>query len=335
MKTKALVCCEDQSFALAEVGLPDPGPGDLVIRTLCSGVSIGTEFALIRNRISWGPYPLCTGYQAVGVVEEVGCEVDEFKPGDRVYYRGQPSMALADGRTVSTVSGAHAAYAVTRQHPTHGIAALPEGVPEEAGSCFVMPAVGLVGVDMAQPKVTDAVVVYGVGAIGLGAVAWLAMRGCTVIAVDIDDARLAIARRLGADHTVNASAADVEAEVARLCPRGADVVFEASGNRECVNPAIRLCKPHGKFVWQGNYGAEPLAFEFLPAHGRLLTMFFPCDDGYGPNRRAVMKHIASGALRWSETITHRIGPDEAPAFFDEINRGTRRDVVQAVIRWSD
>ena len=66
---------------------PDPGPEHLLIRALYSGVSIGTEFALIRNKIAGQQYPLCTGYQGVGVVEHVGEKVDAFKVGDKVYYR--------------------------------------------------------------------------------------------------------------------------------------------------------------------------------------------------------------------------------------------------------
>lgn len=335
MRAKALVCSASREFQLKEVEIGEPGPGQALIRTICSGVSIGTEFALIRGRISWGPYPLCTGYQGVGVIEAVGSSLESFAVGDRVYYRGHMGSMSLEGQIVSPVSGTHCSHVIAGTHATHGMDRLPEGVPVEEASCFVMPAVGLLGVDMAQPRVSDRVIVYGVGAIGLGAVAWLALRGCTVTAIDIDPVRLEVARRLGADHLIDASSSDVAAEVARLCPGGADVVFEASGNRELVGPAIEMCRTEGTFVWQGNYGEEPLPFRFLPPHGRRLTMKFPCDDGYGPNRRAVMKNLAMGSLRWGETITHRVYAEEAPGFFSDIERGIRSDVIQAVVHWSD
>ena len=68
MQAKALITRADQSFAIEAVEVPTPAPDQVLIRTCYSGVSVGTEFALIRNKISWGPYPLCTGYQATGIV---------------------------------------------------------------------------------------------------------------------------------------------------------------------------------------------------------------------------------------------------------------------------
>ena len=66
MKTKALICDGEQTFSIENVTLEDPAPDQVVIRTLYTGVSIGTEFALIRNKLSRGPYPLCAGYMGTG-----------------------------------------------------------------------------------------------------------------------------------------------------------------------------------------------------------------------------------------------------------------------------
>jgi len=334
MRAKALICDEDQSFSYADVILPDPGPGHLLVRTRYSGVSIGTEFALIRNKLSWGPYPICTGYQGVGVVEYVGGEVSGFRVGDRVYYRDNKHISLADGRKVSAVSGVHCSAAVIDPKDTHGIALLPEGVDEEAASLFVMPAVGLNGVDMAGPRMGETVAVYGSGLIGLGVIAACSHRGCVVIAIDIEPNRLEIARKLGADHLINGAAQNVEEELRRIVPEGADVVFECTGIPACIDPAIELCRTRGKFVLQGNYGREPISYKFLPAHHRQLTVFYPCDDGLAPCRRAVLKNMAMGVLPWHETITHRVEAQDAPDLYDAINRGRAGDVVGAVIRWS-
>ncbi len=335
MKAQALVCDHNQQFTLEEVLLPDPGPGQLLVRTLCSGVSIGTEFALIRNKISWGPYPLCTGYQAVGVVESIGGEVEGFREGDLLYYRDNRSLTRANGDAISAVTGTHCSHAVIDPRNTHGVAPLPEGVAPEVGSLFVMPAVGLFGTDLANPRMGQTVVVYGAGMIGLGVVAACAHRGCVVIAVDIDDHRLEVARTLGADHTLNSAREAVPEAVQALRPGGADVVFESTGIPELVGPAIELCREFGTFVWQGNYGAAPVPFHFLPAHGRKLTMVFPCDDGLAPCRRAVLKNMAMGALRWEHVITHRVAPEQSPALFERINRNEAPDVLGAVIRWSE
>ena len=139
--------------------------------------------------------------------------------------------------------------------------------------------------------------------------------------------------RSRATQQINGTSQDVAAAVKALAPHGADVVFECTGLPQCIDPAIALCRTHGKFVWQGNYGAAPLSMHFLPPHGRRLQMFFPCDDGLQPCRRAVVKNMAMGALRWEKCITHRVSADEAPALFQQINEGSVDEIVGAVINW--
>jgi 2-desacetyl-2-hydroxyethyl bacteriochlorophyllide A dehydrogenase len=333
MKALALICSEAQRFSLEAVVLPDPAPDQIAIRTHYTGVSIGTEFALVRNKLSWGPYPLCTGYMGTGTVEAVGAEIDNFRIGDRVYFRGNNAMTLANGDRVSCVSGAHASHAVLRPNTTHGADHVYPGASMETAAMFVMPAVGLYGVDMANPRMGEAVVIYGVGLIGLGVLAACVHRGCVVIAVDVNSRSLEIAQEMGADYLIDGGAQDVGREVRRIAPEGADVVFECTGLPECLNPAIALCRTHGSFVWQGNYGSQPVSLDFLPPHGRRLRMYFPCDDGWQPCRRAVVKNMALGALPWEKTITHRIEAKEAPAMFERINQGAK-DVIGAVIRWT-
>ena len=334
MNARALICDEIQTFSYADVVLPEPGEDAMVVRPTYTGVSIGTEFALIRNKISWGPYPLCTGYQGVGVVERAGKNVQGFRAGDRVYYRDNKRIALADGTPVSAVTGTHCSLAIIDPRDTHGVALLPPGVADDVASLYVMPSVGLYGVDMANPRMGQTVLVHGAGLIGLGVVASCVHRGCVVIAVDVEPHRLDVARKLGADYAINADTQNLAEEVRRIAPKGADVVFESTGIPACIDTAIALCKFQGKFVWQGNYGAAPISMHFLPAHGNQLTMYFPCDDGLAPCRRAVVRNMAMGALKWEHVITHRVDSKDSPALYDAINKGKARDVLGAVIRWS-
>jgi 2-desacetyl-2-hydroxyethyl bacteriochlorophyllide A dehydrogenase len=333
LDARALACDKEQQFSMADVVLPDPGEHDLVVRTLCSGVSVGTEFALIRGDLSWGPYPLCTGYQGVGVVERSGMEA--FGAGDLVYYRHNRRIRLPDGQPVSSVSGVHCSRAVIDTSDDPQVARLPEGVEPDVGSLFVMPAVGLHGVDMANPRTGQVVVVHGVGLIGLGVVAACAQRGCVVVAVDMLPERLEVAGRLGAEHLVRADEGDVADAVHDLAPGGAHVVFECTGRPQCLDAAIALCRRFGTFVLQGNYGAAPVSWHFLPAHGRQLTMLFPCDDGGPDCRRAVLANMASGALAWDETVTHRVPAAEAADFYRRIGEGAVEGLVGAVIRWEE
>jgi len=332
MKAKALICDEQQRFSLEDVILRDPDADQIAIRTHFTGVSIGTEFALINNKISWGPYPLCTGYQGTGTVEAIGERVTNFHIGDQVYFRRNDYMELLDGQRVSCVSGAHCSHVVLNPNTSHGAAMIFPGAKLDVAAMFVMPAVGLNGVDMANPRMGSTVVVYGVGLIGLGVVAACAHRGCVVIAVDIHPRRLEVARKMGADYAIDGSKQDVVAEVKKIAPEGADTVFECTGIPKCIDPAVEICRTHGSFVWQGNYGVSPVSMKFLPAHTRRLRMFFPCDDGLEPCRRAVVKNMAMGVLKWEKCITHRIDCSEAPALYDRISNG-EKDIVGVVIGW--
>ena len=332
MEAKALICDEKQNFSIEEVRIAEPGPNQIGIRTIYSGVSIGTEFALIRNKISWGPYPICTGYMGVGRVEEIGDEINNFKVGDVVYYRGNGGMTLPDGRAVSCVSGTHSSHVVIAANSTHGAALVPEGAPLDAAAMFVLPAVGLYGVDMANPRMGETVVVYGVGLIGMGVVAFCSQRGCRVIAVDINDQQLAKAKEFGADIVINSAEQDVKQEIEKIVPGGADAVFESTGIPALINETTQLCKTHGSFIWQGNYGEAPVSFDFMNAHVRRLRMFFPCDDGWQPCRKAVVKQMAMGILPWEKLITNRISYKEAPEIFAKINKGDK-DITGVVINW--
>ena len=246
MEATALICNEQQQFSLETVVLPDLAADQIQIRTQYSGVSIGTEFALIRNKISWGPYPLCTGYMGSGLVEAVGDEVTGFAVGDAVYYRRNDAMSFPDGGAISAVTGAHCSHAILKPDTSHGADHVAPGAGMDVAAMFVMPAVGLNGVDMANPRMGQTVAVHGVGLIGLGVVAALVHRGCRVIAIDVNPRQLALARELGADEIINSQTEDLTERFAELAPGGADVVFEATGIPACIDVAVPLAKTLGR-----------------------------------------------------------------------------------------
>ena len=86
MKSQALICNEEQEFSLEAFEIPPLAPADLLVRCTYSGVSVGTEFAVFRRKLDYGPFPVCTGYQAVGIVEAVGSDVTRFEVGDKAQF---------------------------------------------------------------------------------------------------------------------------------------------------------------------------------------------------------------------------------------------------------
>lgn len=333
----ALVGREGGRFALEDIVTAPIGPTDVGVRTTWSGVSIGTEFAALSGKLDYGTFPMTTGYMGVGIIEQVGSEVAGFSVGDRVYYgQNNELRTRADDEKITCASGVHASVAVVDPLGAGmGGALVPDGVPDDVASMFVIPAVGLLGVDMAEVTVGASVVVIGAGPVGLSVVAAASARGANVVSVDLRAFPLEVARRLGAGQVVNASTTHVDAEVRRLVgPAGADFVFEATGHPSMIDPAIELCRPRGCFVWQGNYGKGQVSFEFLHAHERRIRMVFPCGDGGRPFEEAVMTALARQRLRWAETITHRVDSGDAPALYEKTRTDGAGDILGATIHWA-
>jgi len=339
LRGTALVAEPEGHFRLAEVVTSPIGDNDIGIRALRSGVSIGTEFAVLTGKLDWGAFPIVTGYMATGEVVAVGSNVGDYRVGDTVYYRRNDSLRLAEsGTALNCRSGTHASVAVLNPSGTHGADRVPAGVDAETASMFVMPSVGLYGVDMAGVGVGATVVVIGLGMIGLGVVSAAVRRGAVVIGIDPRSECRALATRFGA---AAALAPEPEATLGRLAEavpaiadaNGADFVFESTGLPGLIDTGIRLCRPFGCFIWQGNYGDGQISFEFLEAHHRRLRMVFPCDDGYRPYRKASLEAVALGAMPWGEVITHRLSCDEMPAFYADIYAGKGDSVIGAVVNW--
>lgn len=332
MKAVSLICGRAGDFSLEEVNLPDPGRNSVVVRTRYSGVSTGTETALISGKITWGPYPLCTGYMAVGEVEYAGPGVSGLKAGDIVYYRDNSAMMrVRDGAAVSPVAGTHCSHAVIDAGKTEGLAKLPAGADEKAAASFVLPAVGLNGVDQSGPRMGWNALVYGCGPIGLGVVFALFCRGCAVTAADVDAGRLELAKAFGAARTVNVKSG--AGKVADGLPDGYDIVYECTGKSELLASTMSFCRRHGHFVWQGNYGDTPFPYEFMPGHMRMLTMHFPCNDGLEPCRDAVLRQMAAGVLPWGKAISHVVPYEQAPDFYSRLTGGGVEGLCVAVVDW--
>lgn len=335
MKSSVLICTEQQQFYLQDFEIPRLAPNELLVRCVWSGVSVGTEFAVIRNKIDYGPYPICTGYQAVGYVEDVGSDVEKFAPGDKVYYRRNHVPMTLNSQPLTVCSGTHASYALMPENAE--VEHLPEDVDDATAALFVMPSVGYNAVDMAGVQMGDVVAFHAVGLIGLGALAAARLRGAVTIAIDLNSRRLEMAAEMGAEYTINASGLtpdELTERVQEIQPGGADVVFEGSGVPACLDLAFPLARLRGKFVFLGHYGKEPVSFNYLVPHGKQLTAFFPCNDGLAPCRAAVLRNIATGAIPWEKTISHRVAASESPDLYAKINREELPDLFGAVIRWS-
>jgi 2-desacetyl-2-hydroxyethyl bacteriochlorophyllide A dehydrogenase len=332
----ALVASSDGRFTLEPVTVPGPGRQNIVVNIAYSGVSIGSEFGVLRGKMDWGSFPMVTGYMATGTVAMVGNDVAGYTPGDRVFVRHNSGLRLSlSGQPLNGRDGLHCSVASLDPTGDHGAGILPAGVSDDVGSLFTVLSVGMYGVDLAGVSVGDTVVVMGLGTVGLGVVAASAARGARVVAIDARERCCEIASALGAWHAIGAAASDAGDAVRSLVgAAGADFVFEATGQAALIDAAIALVKPFGTFVWQGHYGEGQVSFEFVKAHEKRLRMVFPCDDGLGEVRAALLRNIDSGSLRTDGLITDRLSPEQAPTFFQRVRDNGSGESISPVIRWA-
>lgn len=251
-------------FRLEQVPLPEPGPGQVRVRIAAAGIC-HTELHFESGLLNLGVAPITMGHEIAGTVDAVGPGVKRRRPGDRVvvyYYvgcgtcewcrRGDENLC---GQLRAEYGFFHdGGYAEAIVVPERNAVPLPAGLGFEAAApigCGVTTAIH--AANLARLAVGETVVVYGIGAVGLGLVQLARLRGARVVGVGRSPAKLARARELGADLVINARETD---DVARAVQdftggRGADVVFELVATRDTMGPAARMLAKRGRLVFIG------------------------------------------------------------------------------------
>jgi L-iditol 2-dehydrogenase len=263
---RALVLSEYKRLEVRDVPAPEVGERDVLVRVRASGIC-GSDVHGYDGSSGRRLPPVVMGHEAAGVVERVGPGVARFAAGARVTFDSTVSCGtcaycregrvnLCDRRTILGVScpefrreGAYAEYISV---PEHIVYPLPEEVPFEQAAMVEPISVAVHAVSRAPMPARTAVVV-GTGTIGLLVIQALRAAGTErVIAVDVEEDKLALARRLGADVGLNPKGVDVPAEVRRLTERGADVALECVGATEPIKTAVASVRKGGSVVLVGN-----------------------------------------------------------------------------------
>lgn len=252
--------------------IPDPTPGgtDVVIEVKASGMC-GSDLVAYRAapgaprhpKIPHDAAPVIAGHEPCGVVVAIGTQVGPaVRVGDRVMVHhyagcercthcrtGWPQMCDQQSATIygMTDHGAHAPYMRVPASTVIPLADELSFVSGAAISCGVGTAYGALG--RIRPSGRDIVLVVGQGPVGLGATLLASAMGAKVIAVDISDSRLELARGVGAEHVINSAEVDLGEAVAELTGgRGADFALEASGAPSARTAATLSLRPWGEIV---------------------------------------------------------------------------------------
>lgn len=255
MKTLAAVLVETgKPLALAELDIPPLRAGQALIGIAFSAVC-RTQILECRGQRGEDRYlPHCLGHEGSGTVCDTGPGVTKVKTGDRVilsWIKGSGSdVAGTAYRWGDRVVNAGAITTFSRHSviSENRLTAIPDGLPMRAAAmlgCAVPTGVGSV-LNTANPRPGQSMAIFGSGGVGLCAIAAAAIAGCApVIALDLREDKLELAKRMGATHCVYAAGADSVERIRRICPGGVDFAIEAVGRPEVMLQALQSVRGQG------------------------------------------------------------------------------------------
>lgn len=327
----------DVPLRLEERPIPEPGPGEALVRVQACGVC-GSDLFLLAGGFGADRLPVVPGHEACGEIAALGDDVHDLDVGDQVamYYiendahssfvaHGRPNLGPEVRRMGVDVDGAFADYIV---RPVNTLIRPP--IPIDPPSLAVLtdavatPYHALVRVAHVEPGET--VLVMGVGGIGSNGVQVARHLGARVIAVSRSASKLELAERLGADHVVSGEPDQVAAAVARLTRDGPDVVLQCVGSAAIDRFAIDLARPGGRVVLVGA-ATEPIGVRAVDLIWKELIVMG--SRGFVPDdiREVIDLHVA-GTL----TTDHLLGSarplEEANEALDDLRAGR---VLRSVI----
>jgi aryl-alcohol dehydrogenase len=283
MQTKAAVTFgKGEPFEITEITIDDPGPGEVLVRLVGTGIC-HTDI-LAQNQAYPVPLPAVLGHEGSGIVEKVGVGVTNIQPGDHVVLSysscgacpnclsGKPYACenfydlnfggkMADGthrlhkdhQPLSNFFG-QSSFAYYSVASVRNVVKVPKDVPLEMLGplgCGIQTGSGAV-LNKLKPEPGSSIAIFGIGAVGLSAIMAAKVAHCgVIIAIDIQDNRLELARELGATHTINAKEKDVLEEIMRITGKGVKYAVEASGRPENTRLAVDSLSVLGNAVQVG------------------------------------------------------------------------------------
>lgn len=342
VKTPAAILFEQRKpLIVDEIEVPPLGYGQVLVEIKASRIC-GSQLGEIDGVKGPDKYlPHLLGHEGGGIVREIGPEVTHVKPGDHVVLhwrsgagiRARPAQYKLRGRTIN--AGNITTFQNLSVVSENRLTAIPPDVNFEIAALLadtIMTGFGAVTRNAAV-QIGESVVVIGVGGIGLGIVLGAHLAGAhPIIAVDIHDHKLAKASEFGSTHCVNSRSEDFCSAVQRVLPRGADVVFDGTGNPTVVELAWRITSAKGRLVLVGVMPHDrQMSLNTLPLHfGKVLT---GTEGGMSQPHEDIPRYVRmlhSGRFDPSAFVTHRCGLDEINAAIECMRAG---ESVHTVIQF--
>ncbi|GIJ46891.1 alcohol dehydrogenase [Virgisporangium aliadipatigenens] len=335
--------------SVESVTLPDVGPGAVRVKVRAAGIC-HSDLSMIDGKLS-PQFPLTLGHEAAGVVVETGAGVDTVKPGDHVVLNWSPACrrcwfcengepwlcvtsgtpsapggVLADGTPVHVTLGL-GALADEVVVPARAVIAVPQLLPFDAAAllgCAVLTGVGAVN-NTARVRPGESVLVVGLGGVGLSVIVAARAAGAgRIIAVDVSEAKRALAVSAGAtDYLVSDDT--LHKSVRALTEgRGVDHAFECVGRSTTIRTAWRAARRGGRVTVVGMGAKDDLvSLSALDIFHSAKTLRSSVYGNADPDVEVpeLAARVVDGSLDLAPLITHRITLEQAPEAFARMARG--------------
>ncbi len=267
---KAFYITEPGKSEIGDLQQPAPAAGELLLKTRLIGLC-GTDLSTFRGKNPLVSYPRIPGHEIAATIVEVGSDVpSKFQAGLDVTVHPNTNC----GKCASCLRGRTNAckfnetMGVQRDGAMQGYFVAPwekvycaPGLSLQQLTLVEPLAVGFHAAERGRVKPSDTVAVLGCGTVGLGVLASAAGKGATVIAIDLDNDKLALAKRVGAQHTINSKTQSVHDELESLTGGlGPDVFVEAVGTPDTYRLAVEEVAHTGRVVYIG-WAKEPVSYE--------------------------------------------------------------------------
>ena len=330
---KALNLAEYKKFEYVDAPEPKLEEGEVLIKIKACGIC-GSDIHGMDGSSGRRQPPIIMGHEAAGTICEIGPKVEGsgWTVGDRVtfdstvycgecIYCTRGEVNLCQDRRVLGVScddyRQHGAFAEYVKVPTRILYRIPEALSFEQAAFAEPISIALHGVSLVPVKEGDTAVVVGAGLIGLLVVQALKIAGATqIIAVDLDEKRLALARELGADISIQAKDPDILSKIqSETGGEGADVSMEVVGMTPTLNLAIHCLRKGGSAGLVGNLAATT-EFPMQAVVTRQISLFGSC-AATGEYADA-LKHIESGAIKIEPLISATAPLSEGADWFQRL-----------------
>ncbi len=328
---KALVLEEYKKLAINEVPEPPAAPGEVLIRVRSCGIC-GSDVHGYDGSSGRRIPPVVMGHEASGVIAKLGAEVEGFAEGDRVTFDSMISCGrcrfcrsgsanLCDSRMVLGVScedytrnGAFAEYVNV---PSHIVFKIPDPLSFNEAAMVEPVSVAVHAVNLTPITLGDTALVVGAGMIGLLTVQALRAAGCgKIISTDLADDRLASAKKMGADVTLNPESTNiVEAVLDMTGGTGVDIAMEAVGAEVTVATAIDSVRKGGSVTLIGNITPK-IGFGLQSVVTREIALQGSCASSN--DYPACLEMMGRGAMRTADLISATHPLEDGPAMFDRL-----------------